>query len=311
MSEIAIAEEHFGIKFIRATHDEYYSPDGCPFCGDGGKSYGKSDRFRLMLSGSPRVWCRQCGKVMFLDSLDDNGMTEEEKLKRRMEAIERRQAEMEERMKRAEDAIEEIKSSMVHLDYKKNLEYYPHAVDYWHSQGFTDETINSRMLGYCKECPTARFSDSYTIPFMYKGDLYNIRHRLAKPNGTGKYRPHMAGLPNMLYNADDLLRKDSKEILILEGEKKSIMVTQEMPYFANVSIAGKKGFNDKWVSKFGNFSQVFVALDPDANEDAHRIASLFNSRGKVIHLPVKADDFFLLGGTQNDFLRHIEFASPV
>ena len=111
-----------------------------------------------------------------------------------------------------------------------------------------------------------------------------------------------------LFNADNVHKK-TPEIMIVEGEKKSIICGQEG--FLNVGIVGKSAFKDEWVPYFGHFRQVNVLLDPDARESATRLATQFGRRGRVVTLPVKSDDFFFqFGGTKEQFLDFIKCAKP-
>lgn len=305
---VAMAQSHFGLRFVRVTNAEYRSLDGCPWCNDGGKG-GDGDRFRLFTTGrsGPRVWCRQCGGRMFLDTLEEHqSMSTEEIAKLQVELESRRE---EEKQKQAR-ALASIGSVTDHLIYHENLQTHPAAIDYWRSEGIHTKTINRHQLGWCPACPTAPYSPSYTMPVTYHDTLFNIRHRLASPNGKGKYRPHMKGLPAMLYNADDL-DIESNFGLLLEGEKKSMVVTQETG-FRNVGIMGMESFSPGWVQKFSNWGVVFVTLDPDADKRAYSIAKMFGDRGRVVTLPVKADDFFVKhGGTMRDFVGYINMGRVV
>jgi len=308
LEHVAIAESHFGVRFVPVTNSEYRSLDGCPWCKDGGDG-GDGDRFRLFTSGrsGPRVWCRQCNGRVFLDTLDEHKKLSSEEIEELNAIIKARREEEKDKERRA---LEEIMGIQDHIVYHNNLVAHPEAIDYWHSEGINDYTISRHCLGWCPVCPTAPYSPSYTIPVTYKNKLYNIRHRLAMPNGSGKYRPHMAGLPVMLFNADDL-DQESDFGLLLEGEKKSMVVSQETG-FPNVGIMGMASFSAGWVDKFENWKWVYVALDPDAKERAEKVAGLFHGKGVLMNLPVKADDFFArYGGTKNDFARFMNMGRRV
>jgi hypothetical protein len=178
------------------------------------------------------------------------------------------------------------------------------------NEGMSPDTVYRYKLGYCHSCPTMPGYASYTIPVMFSGKLYNIRHRIAKPPNGGKYRPHMAGLPAMIFNADDLLA-DSDQILILEGEKKSMVVGQETG-LANIATMGKQSFKPGWAGKLKTFRLIYVCYDPDAKEQAVQTAQLFGTRGRVVDLPFKADEFFFLhDGTAEDFRYYMQQARHV
>lgn len=306
---VAIASSNFNKQFVRITNGEYRSTSGCPWCGDGGKGT-NSDRFRLITNGGsgPRVWCRKCDNFKFLDALD-----RVEQIDKRLAAVEIKQRELEQRQKEYDERLKNLEvmhKTTDHIQYYNNMGDHLEAINYWTSEGMTPQTINERYLGYCPKCPTAPFTDSMTIPVLYRNLPWNIRHRLLNTNGSGKYRPHMAGLPTMLFNADDLHRAEDY-ILILEGEKKSIIVSQETQ-LPNVAIMGKVAFNPSWAEKFERYNTVYVALDPDADDRAVGIAKLFKGRGKVVSLPLKADDFFVLAsGKPSDFKDYIQWARKI
>lgn len=268
---------------------------------------GETDRFRLFLTGKtgPRVWCRNCGFMAWMDRPEDiKAFSAEDLAALELEMAKRKTAEDEEKKR----ALELIGKSVDHINYHNNLSAHPDALAYWLESGISEQTVNDRQLGYCPVCPTATYSASYTIPVMYRKKLFNIRHRLITPNGHGKYRPHMRDLPVMLYNADDL---DHESIigLVLEGEKKSIVVSQNTG-ISNVAIMGKAGFSHTWVEKFRLWEKVIVLLDPDADDRAEQIAGMFKN-GYVVTLPSKADDFFLNGGTAEDFAYYLNWARRV
>jgi hypothetical protein len=298
---ISFTEQRFGITLKRASRSEYCGP--CPWCGG-------RDRFRVWEQGN--FWCRpgpgHCARSGWLDELDGvRQMTRDELVELRLAALERAREEDDRRI----SVLERMHQSEDHLRYHDLLCQTEQAVDYWLHEGMSYQTINDRKLGFCLSCPMMPGYASYTIPVISGGKLYNIRHRIANPPDGGKYRPHMAGLPAMIFNADDLLRYDEGRILILEGEKKSMVVSQETG-LPNIATMGKQSFKAGWAGKLAKFQQVYVCYDPDAKEQAYQTARLFNGRGHVMHLHVKADDFFTRwGGNADGFNDYIKTARPV
>ena len=296
---IAEAERRWHITLKKATANEYVGM--CPFCSGG------NDRFHVFVDRG-NYWCRQCDVKGFVD--DDQALTDHERRIRELEAqqrmIERKQAETEKRL----SALEIMHASQDHLRYFHNMEVQTSAIEYWDSQGMTLQTIDDYLLGYCPRCPTdSNGRASYTIPVMAFGKLWNIRHRLIGGDQHDKYRPHIAGLPAMLFNADNLA-SDGDSLLVVEGEKKSIIVSQTG--FPNVGMMGKSGFKPEWVGKFHRFSTVYVALDPDAEAQAVQIAALFQGRGRIVSLPDKIDDLITrYGATHNDIEWFIKRGVPV
>jgi hypothetical protein len=182
------------------------------------------------------------------------------------------------------------------------------ALNYWHSQGLTDYTINLFRLGYAPECPTYRQSPSYVIPYFQQNQLISIRHRLANPNGCGKYRPEFSPLPNQLFNADALQPGEGdvnwnyipdSERLLVEGEVKAMVLTQVgLPAAA---IAGKSAWDSAWACKFKHLKRVYVALDPGAEPEAWKIGQDFLAMGIEAIVPVfpcKPDDLMVVYGAR-------------
>jgi len=220
-----------------------------------------------------------------------------------MARIEEQQREMERRL----SALERMAQSTDHLNYHYNIT--TDAVVYFNEEGITNASIDKYMLGYCPRCPTDRQGrPSYTIPVINDGTLLNIRHRLVGAD-SDKYRPHMAGLGVQLFNAD-YLDEPGESILIVEGEKKSIVVAQlGVP---NVGIVGKRSFMRDWLTKFDRFQMVYIALDPDATESAYRLGALFGERARVARMPVKIDEaVFRYGATRGDIEAFLANARPV
>ena len=280
---IAEAETRWpGLQFKR-TGNEAHS--ACPTCGG-------TDRFCIFEDGG--YFCRQCDAKGWLDDDQHKPITEAQLTQIRIKRLEYQEAEHGRRL----SALEIIHASQDHLRYFHNLEVQSSAIEYWDSQGMSLQTIDDYLLGYCPRCPTdGDKRASYTIPVMAFGKLWNIRHRLIGGDPHDKYRPHLAGLPAMLFNADNLTTAGDS-IVIVEGEKKSIITAQSG--FANVGMMGKSGFKPEWSAKFRRFSTVYVALDPDAEAQAVQIAALFEGRGRVVYLPDKVDDLITHYGATHD-----------
>jgi hypothetical protein len=310
---VRIVEEKWGIQLRRVTSGEYKSDNGCPFCGDGGKG-ARSDRFRLFVDGNPRVWCRGCDYVAFVNNLREKPLSAEE---RRQLAIVYRQNALE--RKQNEDRARIGKLEQLHL-FKPHLQYHKaltgDAVEYWYNEGVKLPTINDFMLGYCARCPTDyEGRPSYTIPVMAKERLQNVRHRLIGAVGGDKYRPQMAGLGNQLFNLDSLSTTINR-VVIWEGEKKTIVLSQYLQDSAHIGIMGKSGWNDEWSEMLLGHKDVVIALDPDANKNAHKIGKQLFNKGvrniRIAHFPLKPDDAIVKYGAREDDIRgFIERAVPL
>jgi len=311
---VRIAEEHYNVRFKSVGGGEYRSLNGCPNCGDGGKGE-KSDRFRLFThDGNPHVWCRRCPLHEFLNNLGGNKLTKEERekyiIQSRISALERKQKEHEKRISQ----LEKLQLHKPHIAYYNALT--PEAVEYWYKEGIDLPYIDKFMLGYCYRCPTdIKGRPSYTIPVMNNSVLCNVRHRLIGAEGGDKYRPEMAGLGNQLFNTDSMLENKDR-IVIWEGEKKTIVLSQYITDFANVGLMGKTGWNGEWTKLFNGYKDVVIAFDPDATENAQKLGIHFRKAGmrnvRVAHFPLKPDDAIVKYGATEDQVRSIiEDAMPI
>jgi DNA primase len=288
---ITEAHQRWGITLHHESGDEFSGP--CPFCKGG------DDRFNAWAEVG-NYWCRQCGAKGWLDE-ERVKLSRDEIRLRKLEAEAAKARRERRQMKKRLSALEQMAQCRDHILYHKLMDADDR--NYWHSQGMTDDTIDRYLLGVCWNCPTDKeHRPSYTIPIVNGGKLVNIRHRLIGADGD-KYRPHLAGLGNTLFNADNLY-KGFSTITVVEGEKKSIVLSQNG--IETVGIMGKAGFPPAWATRFTEFERVNVCLDPDAEDKAVKLAALFGGRGHVVRLPAKPDDFFVEGGTvelMEEFMR--------
>jgi len=287
---------HLSGVLKRKTSDEAAGP--CPFCGG-------EDRFCVFADAG--YWCRRCNATGWLDENEDNPPTAEELREMRLRALERQVQEQERRLAR----LEEMHNCKDHLHYHDNLD--PQRRELWYESGIYDMAIDKFQLGYASECPTWRSSPSLTIPvYDYEQQLANIRHRLLRPEGHGKYRPHRAGLGQQLFNAPTL-RDSHERLLVLEGEKKVICMDQAG--FPAVGIMGKSVWRKEWFDWF-DVGRVYIALDPDADASAQRLAEVFARYGFdrvfVADFPMKPDDFiYQYDGNSRHVERVLKLARPV
>lgn len=289
------AEAQWHVQFTRKSSTE--ASAACPFCHDG------EDRFLIWAGGN--FWCRQCGEKGWLDD-DKKRLTDIERRLAIIEAEQHKAARERMAQDRRLSALERLQRDQEHIQYHDLLDDTDRA--WWHKQGINDESIDKYLLGICYNCPTDReHRPSYTIPVINHGELQNIRHRLMNAEGGDKYRPHLAGLGNTLFNADNLYR-GLPSILLVEGEKKSIVLDQFG--FPSVGMMGMRAFPAPWAKRFEKLREVVVLLDPDARDQAYKTAALFGGRGKVATLPVKCDDFFVQGGTVEEFRWFLKWARP-
>lgn len=273
----------------------------CPFCG------GK-DRF-LFWPDKGNYWCRQCEEAGFIEDGYSYQLTPEQLA----EIEQRREQSKAEELQRREQAIKkamtmEEKVIWYHRQVQK-------ALSYWNGQGLTSDTIERYKLGYTEKCPTYQESPSYVIPIYREYNLVSIRHRLARPNGCGKYRPEFAGLPAQIFNVDAIgdneipfafLHPD--DIILVEGEIKTMVLDQLG--FKAVGVPGFQAWDDDWKHYFDGANTVYIAFDPGGDSITHKafdIGQVIQGKCyqvKVATLPTKPDDFFVkYGGGVDDFVR--------
>lgn len=292
----------------------------CPFHAENTPSFTvKGDRFRCFgtcgLSGDVTDFVALMDKTDVRSAaqrlggyLLDLGLSKEEirakQAEIRAEYQKRQQQRQEEERLQREQAIARVAGMSAKVNWYHSL--VSQARDYWHGQGLSDGTIERYRLGYCPSCPTYRESPSYVIPYFYSGSLVSIRHRLANPNGCGKYRPEFTGLPNQLFNTDQLKMDSGDEIpfgllepgqvLLVEGEVKSIYLSDVVGLPA-VGVPGASAWQDEWLPLFNGISTVFVVFDPGTENLSQRTASKLSEvveRVLVVNLPVKPDDWFVV-----------------
>lgn len=276
--------------YKRKTRAGEYS-SACPFCNQG------VDRFRFW----PEVgnfWCRRCEARGFVTEASSLTFSQEQYDAWKRAEQQRQQAERREQLSILDRIAQSSKADLYHEQMTDR--------SYWYRQGLSDVTIDRFKLGYSPACPTYPDSPSWTIPIYYQSRLYNIRHRLANPNGCGKYRPEMAGLPPAIFNAD-VLNGPEWMIVLVEGEVKSLVLGQFG--FHAVGIPGANSFKPKWGKLFKDTQIVYIALDPGAEKEAGEIGAILSSQGiqvRVCSLPVKPDDFFVkYHGSNQDFFRFL------
>ena len=287
-----------GLQFRRKTAHEASS--ACPFC-----HQATEDGFLVFDTGA--YWCRKCDAKGFIDENDTTPPDPVKILAARLAAVERKQQEHERRL----TALERMAKCTDHLTYHEQLN--SDMRDFWYEKGIDDKLIDQYQLGICWHCKTDQPDErmSLTIPVTFKNTLRNIRHRLIGGDQRDKYRPHLPLLGNTLFGADDVYSDDTSSILVIEGEIKRIIVKDKLGGNV-VGTMGKGGFQRAWASRFDRFSEVLIALDPDATDKAREMAGWFGGKARVVSLPTKPDDFFhVYNGTPSQFNEFIKLARKV
>jgi hypothetical protein len=295
---VQMAEQRWtGYEFKVKTADEACGP--CPICHEAHK-----DGFLVFASGY--YFCRPGKHDGWLDDDKPRVLTPEQIAIRRHEAeikaLVRQQRELDRRV----SAIERLNRSRIHERYHANLD--EQAYEWWCNKGVECWAIQDYKLGYCSRCPTDKeHRPSYTIPLpnQERTALLSLRHRLAHAENGDKYRPEMAGLGTCLAFPHHLV--DADRGIIVEGGIKSLVLGQYgMPA---TGILGKRGrFKGSWLKLFPD--AIYIALDPDAQENAERLGHGIAKQGKTTYvatLPEKPDDMVVEAGSIDvleHYLRH-------
>lgn len=274
-------------NYKKRTANEWSA--ACPFCGQG------EDRFRFW-PNEKNFWCRRCDTRGFVSDTNSLAFDRETWLKWQTQEADRKHQEELKRLALLDRLSRENRTIFYHEQMKDR--------SFWYDKGLLDETIDWFELGFCCSCPTAPGRESYTIPVMYMGKLYNIRHRLAVSDDKGKYRPEIAGLPAAMFNADTL-KGPGGYVALVEGEIKTMCLLQAG--ISAVGIPGANTFKSKWINLFPKTKIVYVALDPGAEEQALTIGRMFKAAGipvRVCNFKTKPDDFLIIGeNTIEDFMK--------
>lgn len=132
-----------------------------------------------------------------------------------------------------------------------------------------------------------------TIPVYDNGALKTIRLRMWDNNATPRYRPIRSGLGAWMMN-DRLIQADTKYVVIVEGEIKSIILNQfDIPA---VGLMGNS-LKSEWMERFPKQKRIYVWLDPDINpHDKSWVNELAALHGDVhvIRSVAKPDDAMIV-----------------
>ena len=304
------------LDYVRQRGQYEWSSE-CPQCSDYGHVGNDSpDRFRMFIEpdGSrARGWCRICRHFQWADGkgqLDPHELEriKEERARLNKLAIERQQA-----------RIAQLQNEALWAGWHRAMNGND-ARSLWHDAGIDDASIDQYQLGYANEM-TFRGKDdemfatpTLTIPHWRGSDVVNIQHRLLVPQSpSDKYR-QTARLPSAEFRTQPSVN-GGKDVLIVEGAKKAIVVHQHMTRGSESSVPyvvigiPSKSPSRSLLESFSEFGQIFLALDPDAyvfsrNKNGDVIkpavdrigAALGSERVKLVRLACKPDDFFTMYG---------------
>jgi len=253
-------------------------------------------------------WRKQpLGDVLRGEGFDPKALQE-----RAAENAKRLEQELAAKIAEAQAALIELRKANRYLEYHEKVHR-----DYWHDMRLDDWWIDYWKLGYCDHFTAYTrngklTTPTHTIPIFAPGwELQNIRHRLIANLDPGdKYRPERAGLPAMPFMADPETGWDVETVVIVEGEKKAmvVFVTLDNPKVQVVGIPGKT--NVRHISDILKGREPVVILDPDAclkdksGKDAYQSISARLGKIREVRLPFKVDDGIIEYNLSGDWLKN-------
>lgn len=304
------------VRYVQQVSDVEWASE-CLQCGGDVHPDGEwPDRMRIFADGKPLLWCRRCGMVKYPDQLGDRQYkrpTPEELEQRRQEILAREM----ERKRSAERAIEHLRNARLWETYHKGLNVSGRS--YWRQRGIPDSLQNYWKLGWIDEYMEHYGDDDYlgqsaTIPLFAKGwQAVNIKHRLLHmPDNIRKYKYELRGVPQPLFLANPELDLTG-HVYAIEGEIKA-MVTWLTLADRKAVVVGLPGATPsaEIIGQFANAERVTLVLDPDAREQAAKIAAAIGRKCRVLIPPMKIDDGINeLRPTRRELLRLLECAQVI
>lgn len=227
-----------------------------------------------------------------------------EELARRLDKVERELAEQKKRL----DEIDKWRERKPWEQYQENAPGW--ATERWEAEGIAQSWHSFWRLGATDNFTyTASDGNRYqtptlTIPVIapHYTEVATVRHKLLQPHDAGdKYRPDMVGLGSHPFIADPDLGFQANRTVIVEGEKKAMVVFQTLD-MVGVQVIGipGKGIWREVAAKLQGQNPVIV-LDPDARAQAAQMA-IDVGGAKVVDFGRKIDDTITENGLNREWL---------
>jgi hypothetical protein len=285
-----------------------YEVEGpCPFkCGGAGTD-------RLVISNG-KYWCRSCHTGGYLENLlkTKPNISEKDREKARLAA--KQEEEKRERKQRQHlKALNNGRTKLWNI-YHKELLNHPEEVKRLKDDGISRAAIGEYRIGfnpsfnaYDYDASEFRVVPAVTFPhFKDRTKRYciNIRHRILDQEYAekyAKYLPWRTGLPQGYFPA--FSKKDKDFIVILEGEKKSIVLKEHG--IPAIGLWGINNLKDDWIEFWKTrFDRRYILFDGD-NWNVINTAIRYENRldARAVFLHEKPDDALVQGRVStNDIL---------
>lgn len=293
--------------FVRADAKSWRGP--CPRCG--------GTRRLLIFTDHPfPKWhcrCDGCGLKAWADQLEPAvrvELTPQEKA----DFAARNQREREAQAARRREKLAEFSSAELWEEQAERMTATHRQ--WWVSQGVPVEWQEHLRLGYVPEKVyrgadgLLHTSPAYSIPYFHTGfEFVTLQYRLENPpTPTDRYR-FEAGLGTSYYQAQPAAAL-GEQVIICEGAKKAIVACVNTPEtYTVLGVPSKSDFGGV-TEAVKEAATVYILLDPDAGQRAHKLAGLIGAAARVVTLPVKVDDAFVhYRATQTDLLAYLRQAA--
>lgn len=231
-----------GWNYVVDDKEENYKVETCVFCQN------ESSNFEVHIEkGFFKTWCcSRSGSFYELkkelgDAAIVVGSMENEATPRRAAA-----------KKEAEQANFDDLTAAAEL-YHEKLYQRPEALQYLKARGFNEATIDRFKLGCAK-----RGGELWiTIPHYSKGKAVNIKYRGLESKAWEQEK----GSKKILFNEDVIL--PNKEIIITEGELKSVALVQVGIENTVSFTGGVSTIKPEWIDQLEALTKVYICMDSD------------------------------------------------
>ena len=231
-------EDDKGLNF-KITH--------CVFCGnDKGNFEVHKER------GYYKTWC--CGEAgSFYELRKSQGDLDVDITVGTPESREGRKRVMENKTVKKVD-VDHLTESADHFHNK--IFFRAEALQYMKSRGFSEDAIRHFKIG----CQKKNGGLWLTIPHIQDGKVVNIKYR-GLSGQEPKWRQE-EGSKKILFNQDSIT-EETKEIILTEGELKTVALHQ-MGFTNSVSLTGGvQTFKPEWYDQLDKVEKVYLVMDSD------------------------------------------------
>ncbi len=294
---MAVAFRRWGVSLKRIGNEWHGS---CYKCGAG------RDRFWVRADGG--YTCRQCEVIGWLDEDKRDWKPDPLAREKNIALVAARRAE---RLKKSQEWEAGFSAGAEWQRWHDEMK--PENRQWFKGRGFDDFMIDFYGVGYLKE-KTVRYREKngnefymplscYTYPARDPNNwekIRNVHYRLVDaPEGCGKYRMQTGVIPYPFFANSN----ESNKLLIVEGANKAAVVYSQIG--GAMQVMGNAGMDlcpEVIEEVKRDFKSIWIALDPGESrkKKSQHIKEKLGGAG-IVYLPEKPDDFFLNGGTVDQF----------